>query len=91
MRSVGAREEARDAARFREAAEIQERERRQTLVKRQLAERTRDLQHTVSELERQVRLVGCPSCVVGPCCGVLCCWCCGWVHPISCVARVWDG
>ncbi|CBN79707.1 hypothetical protein Esi_0392_0002 [Ectocarpus siliculosus] len=53
MRSVGAREEARDAARLREAAEIQERERRRRLEKHQLVERTRDLKQTVSELERQ--------------------------------------
>lgn len=55
MRSVGAREEARDAARLREAAEIQDRERRRRLEKRQLVERTRDLKATVSELERQVQ------------------------------------
>ena len=54
MRSVGAREEARDSARLREAAEIQERERRRRLEKRQLMERNRDLKQTVSELERQV-------------------------------------
>eukprot|EP00903_Cladosiphon_okamuranus_P010836 g10237.t1 len=53
MRSLGAREEARDAARLREAADIQERERRRRLEKRQLVERTRDLKQTVSELERQ--------------------------------------
>lgn len=56
MRSVGAREEARDAARLCEAAEIQERERRQSLEKRRLAEKTRDLKLTVTELERQVRI-----------------------------------
>lgn len=55
MRAVGAREEARDAARLREAAEIQERERRRRREKRELVERTRDLKQTVSELERQVR------------------------------------
>lgn len=58
MRAVSAREEARDAARLREAAEIQERERRRRLEKRQLVERTRDLKQTVSELEREVSRVG---------------------------------
>eukprot|EP00752_Nemacystus_decipiens_P016258 g14538.t1 len=53
MRSIGAREEARDAARLREAAELQERERRRRHEKRQLVERTRDLKQTVSDLERQ--------------------------------------
>lgn len=67
MRSVGVREEARDAARLREAAEIQKRERQQSLEKRQLAERTRDLKHTVLELERQVRSIGCACGVVGWC------------------------
>lgn len=61
MRAVGAREEARDAARLREAAEIQERERRRRAEKRQLVERTRDLKRTVSELEREVRRLASPG------------------------------
>lgn len=55
MRTVGARKEARAAQRFREATEIQERENRRRREKRKLVERTRDLQDTVSDLERQVR------------------------------------
>lgn len=51
---MGAREEARVQARLREAAEIQERERRRRLEKRELVARTRDLKRTVSELEREV-------------------------------------
>lgn len=41
--------------RLREAAEIKERERRQRHDNRRLLERTRDLEHVVSDLERQVR------------------------------------
>lgn len=51
---MGAREEARVQARLREAAEIQERERRRRLEKRELVARTRDLKQTVSDLEREV-------------------------------------
>lgn len=51
---MGAQEEARAAARLREAAEIQNKERQRRLEKRQLVEQTRNLQQTVSDLERQV-------------------------------------
>lgn len=56
MRSIGAHEDARAAARRREATEIQERERRRRLKNRKLAEETNDLRQTVSELEKQVCL-----------------------------------
>ena len=71
MRSLGAREEARAGARLREVEEIQERERRRRLKKKQLEERTRDLKRTVDDLERQVCGLSCVGlCVWGGVLGV---------------------
>lgn len=54
------------ALRLREVAEMEWREQRRKQEKRRLLERTKDLRHVVSDLERQARMLRLALCLRTP-------------------------